>query len=151
MGISSALAKKLDGLFSKSGKELEDLRKKTSPDTAYGQQVRNELDRRYENKMSKKGDIDSEYSSFEFNEPKGGKKTPKDERAADRDAEAFAMGKERTEKKPAKSLTAAEKKAAEESLKFKKGGMVTKKKAPAKAKAPATKSRSNPLNKFYGK
>ena len=32
-----------------------------------------------------------------------------------------------------------------------KGGMVTKKKAPAKAKAPATASRSHPLNKFYGK
>ena len=34
---------------------------------------------------------------------------------------------------------------------YNKGGMVTKKKAPAKAKAPATKSRSNALNKFYGK
>ena len=34
---------------------------------------------------------------------------------------------------------------------FAKGGMVTKKKAPAKAKAPATASRSHPLNKFYGK
>lgn len=151
MGISSALAKKLDGLFSKSGKDLEELRKKTSPDTAYGQQVRNELDRRYENKMSKKGDIDSEYSSFEFNEPKGGKKTPKAEKAADKDAETFAMGKEAPKKKSVKELSAEEKKAAQEDLKFKKGGMVTKKKAPAKEKAPATKSRSNPLNKFYGK
>jgi len=34
---------------------------------------------------------------------------------------------------------------------YNKGGMVTKKKAPAKAKAPATASRSHPLNKFYGK
>jgi hypothetical protein len=47
--------------------------------------------------------------------------------------------------------TKKQEKAAEESPKFKKGGMVTKKKAPAKAKAPATTSRSNPLNKFYGK
>jgi len=75
----------------------------------------------------------------------------KSEKAADKQTEAFAMGKEQTEKKPAKSLTAAEKKAAEESLKFRKGGIVTKKKAPAKAKAPATASRSHPLNKFYGK
>ena len=138
MGISAALAKKLDSLFSKSGKELEKIRKTTSPDTAYGQQVRNELDRRYENKMAKKGDIDSEYSSFEFNEPRTGKKTPKDEKAADKAAEEFAMGKEATKKKPVKELSAEEKKAAQESLKFKKGGMVTK-------------SRSHPLNKFYGK
>ena len=34
---------------------------------------------------------------------------------------------------------------------MKKGGMVTKKKATPKAKTPAAPSRSNPLNKFYGK
>ena len=77
--------------------------------------------------------------------------TKKQEKAADKKAEEFAMGKESTKKKEAKNLSASEKKDLEESLKFKKGGMVTKKKAPAKAKAPATTSRSNPLNKFYGK
>lgn len=38
----------------------------------------------------------------------------------------------------------------DDDLDFAKGGMVKKKPA-AKAKAPATKSRSHPLNKFYGK
>jgi hypothetical protein len=51
----------------------------------------------------------------------------------------------------ANTPTKKQEKAAEESPKFNKGGMVTKKKAPAKAKAPATASRSHPLNKFYGK
>lgn len=124
--------KKLNSLFNKTEKELYTIREKHSSDTALGQQARNELDRRYENKMAKKGDIDSEYTSFkrfspsESKKASDAKKTPKDERAADRDAEAFAMGKERTEKKPVKSLTAAEKKAAEESLKFSKGGAVKK-------------------------
>jgi hypothetical protein len=148
MAIAASLAKKLDGLFKKTYPELQELRQKHSPDTIYGQQVRNEMDRRVDNKAAKKGDIDSEYRSFEFEQPRTGKKTPKAEKAADRDAEAFAMGKERTEKKPAKSLTAAEKKDAEESLKFKKGGMVTKKKAPAKAK---TKSTFSIKNNNFGK
>jgi len=124
--------KNINALFNKTDKELREITSKKSGDTVIGQQARNELDRRYENKMAKKGDIDSEYTSFKRYSPSeskkasDAKKTPKDERAADRDAEAFAMGKERTEKKPVKSLTAAEKKAAEESLKFSKGGAVKK-------------------------
>jgi hypothetical protein len=143
MAIAASLAKKLDGLFKKTYPELQELRQKHSPDTVYGQQVRNEMDRRVDNKAAKKGDIDSEYRSFEFEQPRTGKKTPKAEKAADKDAEAFAMGKEQPAKKPTKSLTAAEKKAAEESLKFKKGGMVAKKKAPTKAKAKSTFSIKN--------
>lgn len=143
MGISSTLAKKLDGLFKKTYPELEELRQKHSPDTIYGQQVRNEMDRRVDNKAAKKGDIDSEYRSFEFEQPRTGKKTPKAEKAADKDAETFAMGKEAPKKKLVKELSAEEKKAAQESLKFKKGGMVTKKKAPAKTKAKSTFSIKN--------
>jgi hypothetical protein len=69
----------------------------------------------------------------------------KSEKAADKQAEAFAMGKDQPAKKPAKNLSDEEKKAAQESLKFKKGGMVKKK------PAAKTASRSHPLNKFYGK
>ena len=100
---------KLNALFRKTNKELEAIKSKKSADTAIGQQARNELDRRAENKMAKKGDPNSEYEAFEPFSPtrskkaSGAKKTPKDERAADRDAETFAMGKERTEKKPVKS------------------------------------------------
>lgn len=124
--------KKLNSLFNKTEKELYTIREKHSSDTALGQQARNELDRRYENKMAKKGDIDSEYTSFkrfspsESQKASGAKKTPKDERAADRDAYDFAMGKDRAEKKSAKELTPAEKKAAQDSLKFNKGGVVKK-------------------------
>jgi hypothetical protein len=145
MALSAALAKKLDGLFKKTYPELQELRQKHSPDTVYGQQVRNEMDRRVDNKAAKKGDIDSEYRSFEFEQPRTSKKTPKAEKAADKDAEAFAMGKDQPAKKPAKNLSDEEKKAAQESLKFKKGGMVKKKPAVKAA------SRSHPLNKFYGK
>jgi hypothetical protein len=76
--------------------------------------------------------------------------TKKQEKAADKEAYASAMGKEKPAAKKGK-MTEKEKKEMQESLDFKKGGMVTKKKAPAKAKAPATASRSHPLNKFYGK
>lgn len=58
------------------------------------------------------------------------KLTKKEEKAADKAAESFAMGKEGAEKK-AKPLTEKEKKELQESLNFKKGGMVKK---PAAAK-----------------
>jgi len=81
-----------------------------------------------------------------------GSGTPsKAEKAADRQAEEFAMGKEPTKRKEAKNLSASEKKDLEESLKFKKGGLVKKKPVAAKKATPAAKSRTNALNKYYGK
>jgi hypothetical protein len=59
------------------------------------------------------------------------KLTKKEEKSADKAAEEFAMGKESTSKK-AKPLTEKEKKELQESLNFKKGGMVKKKVAMAK-------------------
>jgi hypothetical protein len=56
---------------------------------------------------------------------KSKKLTKKEEKAADKAAEEFAMGKEGTSKK-AKPLTEKEKKELQESLNFKKGGMVKK-------------------------
>jgi len=115
---------KLNALFRKTNKELEEIRSKKSADTAIGQQARNELDRRYENKMSKKGDIDSEYSAFEPFSPTPSKKT---------------SGTKKTSKNES---------TAEESSKFKKGGMVTKKKAPTKAKAKTKATFSIKNNNF---
>jgi hypothetical protein len=54
---------------------------------------------------------------------KSKKLTKKEEKAADKAAEEFAMGKEGSSKK-AKPLTEKEKKELQESLNFKKGGMV---------------------------
>lgn len=58
------------------------------------------------------------------------KLTKKEEKSADKAAEEFSMGKEPTTKK-SKPLTEKEKKELQESLNFKKGGMVKK---PAAAK-----------------
>ena len=74
---------KLNALFRKTEKELRAIKEKKSADTAIGQQARNELDRRYENKMAKKGDVNSEYSSFEPFSPTPSKKTSKAEKATD--------------------------------------------------------------------
>lgn len=164
MGVSSRMAKMMDGskssrsdkimdsMFDKTMKELNELRDKYSGDSLTGMSARNEIDRRLENKAAKKGDIDAEYSAFERQQPKQGKKAAaKVEKAADKRAEDFAMGKEMEESKPTKKLSPAEKKDLEESLKLKKGGLVKKKPVAAKAKAPAAKSRTNALNKYYGK
>lgn len=62
------------------------------------------------------------------------KLTKKEEKAADKAAESFAMGKESTAKK-SKPLTDKEKKDLQESLNFKKGGMVKKPAAAAKKMA----------------
>ena len=151
MGVSSRLLKAYDSMFKKSMKELNEIRDKTTGDSSVGMAARNEIDRRLENKAAKKGDPDAQRSDFEFSLPKKGSKTPKSEKAADKQAEEFAMGKEPTKKKEAKKLSASEKKDLEESLKFKKGGLVKKKPVAAKKAAPAAKSRTNALNKYYGK
>ena len=60
------------------------------------------------------------------------KLTKKEEKAADKAAEDFAMGKEKDTTKKSKPLTEKEKKDLQESLNFKKGGMVKKKVAMVK-------------------
>lgn len=166
MGVASRIAKAVTKkaepeatMVRKSAAELNELRDKYSGDSRTGMAARNEISRRNELADYKKENPDWKekgipedigpnwYKSRNSDDvsASGRMKIPntsKQEKAADKDAYAFAMGKEPIKRKEAKNLSASEKKDLEESLKFKKGGLVKKKPGAAKAKAPAAKSKA---------
>jgi hypothetical protein len=80
---------------------------------------------------------------------KSKKLTKKEEKSADKAAEEFAMGKEGTKKK-AKPLTDKEKKEMQESLNFKKGGMVKKMAKGGMVKCGASNPPSQKAKMAYG-